>query len=169
MAISIKEKLAKEKPTEKVIRLYKEGLFFVAYNYSAIRFKTFISPNIKVLKQELKNGKWYLKIGANETSSMLEELPIRNDDGTFKNYVEVPSKELEKLNLEDIIPDQTITRSNKSAEKKDKEISPNNREKEIIAQLKSLNLAEVTPMQALTLVNKWQQQLKTGEYTNGQS
>lgn len=166
MKRTIKEKLAKEKPEEKVIRLYKEGLFFVAYNYSAIRFKSFISPSIKILKQELKNGEWYLKIGASETSSMLEKLPVRNDDGTFKDYVEIPSKGLENHDLENAIPDQIITREKKRIENK---VTSNNGEKEVIIQLKSLNLAEVTPMQALTLINKWQQQLKTEEYTDVQS
>lgn len=156
--MELKDKLKIENPDEKVIRMYKEGLFFVAYNYSALRFKTFFAPKVKILKHELKNGSWYLRIGISENSVMLDGIPVKDENGKYKIHVEIASPELENKDLERIIPDLVITKYKKEEGKKD--TNNNNREKKIIAELSSLNLAVMTPMQALTAINNWQQALK---------
>lgn len=47
--MDLKEKLALEKPDENLVRLYHEGIFFVAYNHSAIRFVNCFALDTKIL------------------------------------------------------------------------------------------------------------------------
>lgn len=89
---------------------------------------------------------------------MLDGIPVKDENGKYKIHVEIASPELENKDLERIIPDLVITKYKKEEGKKD--TNNNNREKKIIAELSSLNLAVMTPMQALTAINNWQQALK---------
>lgn len=154
--MGVKEKLALEKSGEKIIRLYKEGIFYIAYNHSAIRFRHFINANIKILKHELKNGDWYLRMGVVQTSKILANIPLKDEEGNFKDYVEVECKEM-KTELEEV-SDFIVKRS---AAKKNQ--SPDGREvkeKEVVADIRNVNIGTLTPVLAITLISEWQNKLK---------
>lgn len=157
--MEVKEKLALEKSGEKIIRLYREGIFYVAYNHSAVRFSHFINSNVVFLKHELKNGDWYLRIGIVQNSSMLENITLKDENGEFKKYIEIECDEI-KTTLEDITNVHVIKKSGGKRKNEVITVSNNNREKEVIEQLKKLNLGTLTPVAAITLINDWQNMLK---------
>ena len=157
--MEVKEKLALEKSGEKIIRLYREGIFYVAYNHSAVRFSHFINGNVVFLKHELKNGDWYLRIGIVQNSSMLENITLKDENGEFKKYIEIECDEI-KTTLEDITNVHVIKKSGGKRKNKVITVSNNNREKEVIEQLKKLNVGTLTPVAAITLINDWQNMLK---------
>ena len=152
MKNTVKEKLEKEQPDENIIRLYKEGLFYEAYNFSAIRFKE-LKPRTKLLRIDLKNGEQYFKIGV--PCSSLAEMNTENTDG---DVLEMRAEILpeEKRNLQNIIPDVVCSRAHPSNKKDLAHIE----EQEIIQSINALNMAETTPMEALQLINKWKQKIK---------
>ncbi len=157
--MEVKEKLALEKSGEKIIRLYREGIFYVAYNHSAVRFSHFINGSVVFLKHELKNGDWYLRIGIVQNSSMLENITLKDENGEFKKYIEIECDEI-KTTLEDITNVHVIKKSGGKRKNEVITVSNNNREKEVIEQLKKLNLGTLTPVAAITLINDWQNMLK---------
>lgn len=159
--MEVKEKLSLEKSGEKIIRLYKEGIFYIAYNHSAVRFRHFINGNVKILKHELKNGDWYLRIGVVQTSSMLENIPLKDPEGKFRDYIEIECDEMETSleEVSDFIMKRYGTKNIKK-EKTDDEKVTNNREKEVIELIRNLNLGTITPVAAITWISKWQDMLK---------
>lgn len=157
--MEVKEKLALEKSGEKIIRLYREGIFYVAYNHSAVRFSHFINGSVVFLKHELKNGDWYLRIGIVQNSSMLENITLKDENGEFKKYIEIECDKI-KTTLEDITNVHVIKKSGGKRKNEVITVSNNNREKEVIEQLKKLNLGTLTPVAAITLINDWQNMLK---------
>ncbi len=157
--MEVKEKLALEKSGEKIIRLYREGIFYVAYNHSSVRFSHFINSSVVFLKHELKNGDWYLRIGIVQNSSMLENITLKDENGEFKKYIEIECGEI-KTTLEDITNVHVIKKSGGKRKNEVITVSNNNREKEVIEQLKKLNLGTLTPVAAITLINDWQNMLK---------
>lgn len=62
--MTLQEKLDLEKPTDEqqsaVIHLYKEGKFYVAYQYSACLLKRYIKPDIHLVRRTRKDGFSYL-------------------------------------------------------------------------------------------------------------
>lgn len=157
--MEVKEKLALEKSGEKIIRLYREGIFYVAYNHSAVRFSHFINGSVVFLKHELKNGDWYLRIGIVQNSSMLENITLKDENGEFKKYIEIECDEI-KTTLEDITNVHVIKKSGGKRKNEVITVSNNNREKEVIEQIKKLNLGTLTPVAAITIINDWQNMLK---------
>ena len=69
------EKLDLEKPTDEqesaVIHLYKEGRFYVAYQYSACLMKRHIKPDIQLMRRTRKDGFSYLRVGSPVESKAL--------------------------------------------------------------------------------------------------
>ena len=65
--MTLQEKLDLEKPTDEkqraVIHLYKEGKFYVAYQYSACLMKRHIKPDIQLMRRTRKDGFSYLRVG----------------------------------------------------------------------------------------------------------
>ena len=65
--MTLQEKLDLEKPTDErqstVIHLYKEGKFYVAYQYSAYLTKRHIKPDIQLMRRARKDGFSYLRVG----------------------------------------------------------------------------------------------------------
>ena len=65
--MTLQEKLELEKPTDEqqsaVIHLYKEGKFYVAYQYSACLLKRHIKPDIRLMRRTRKEGFSYLRVG----------------------------------------------------------------------------------------------------------
>lgn len=157
--MGVKEKLALEKSGEKVIRLYREGIFYVAYNHSAVRFSHFINGNVVFLKHELKNGDWYLRIGIVQNSSMLENITLKDKNGEFKKYIELECDAVE-TSIEDVTNVRIIKKSGGQKKKEPTAVPQNNREKEVIEQIKKLNLGTLTPVAAISLINDWQNILK---------
>lgn len=157
--MGVKEKLALEKSGEKVIRLYKEGLFYVAYNHSAVRFSRFINNSVVILRHELKNGDWYLRIGIVNNSSMLEKFALKDEKGEFREYIEIECEEME-TSLDEVTNVRTIKRSGSKKQEEKKILPDNNREKEVIERIRTLNLGTLTPVAAISLINEWQVMLK---------
>lgn len=157
--MEVKEKLALEKSGEKIIRLYREGIFYVAYNHSAVRFSHFINGSVVFLKHELKNGDWYLRIGIVQNSSMLENITLKDENGEFKKYIEIECDEI-KTTLEDITNVHVIKKSGGKRKNEVITISNNNREKEVIELIRNLNLGTLTPVAAITRISEWQDMLK---------
>lgn len=159
--MEVKEKLSLEKSGEKIIRLYKEGIFYIAYNHSAVRFRHFINGNVKILKHELKNGDWYLRIGVVQTSNMLEKIPLKDPEGKFRDYLEIECDEMETSleEVTDFIIKKSGTKNIKKEKTDDGKVS-NNREKEVIELIRNLNLGTLTPVAAITRISEWQDMLK---------
>ena len=159
--MEVKEKLSLEKSGEKIIRLYKEGIFYIAYNHSAVRYRYFINGNVKILKHELKNGDWYLRIGVVQTSSMLENIPLKDPEGKFRDYIEIECDEMETSleEVSDFIMKRYGTKNIKKKKTDDEKVT-NNREKEVIELIRNLNLGTITPVAAITWISKWQDMLK---------
>ena len=158
--MDIKQKLALEKSAEKIIRLYREGIFYVAYNHSALRFKYFIHPEVKILKHVLKNGNSYFRMGVVQNSAVLTPLNVKDKDGIWKNYMEVPCGITETC-LDNVTPDKVIEKSHKKAtdEFANRTVSEVNSlsVKIIIEKIRKVNIGNMTPIQALQLIDEWQQ------------
>lgn len=155
--MELKQKLELEKSGETLIRLYREGIFYIAYNHSALRFHHFINNKVKILRHELKDGSWYLRIGVVQTSTMLQSLPIKDEQGNYKNYLEVECDKLDTL-LENVDA-VTIKRSANKTDKHDS-VSITTKEKEIISRIANLNLGSITPVEAITMIHEWQNILR---------
>ena len=65
--MTLQEKLDLEKPTDEqesaVIHLYKEGKFYVAYQYSACLMKRYFKPDVQLMRRIRKDGISYLRVG----------------------------------------------------------------------------------------------------------
>lgn len=152
-----KDKLLLEKSGENVIRLYKEGIFYVAYNHSALRFLRFVNSNVTLIKQELANGEWYFRIGIVALSSMLQGLALKDELGSYKQYVEIECEKVE-TSLENVTEYQLIQGSGKQRKRmKDEAVGI---QEMIIEQIKNINIGTLTPITAVTLINDWQNKLK---------
>lgn len=149
------DKIILEKSGENIIRLYKEGLFYIAYNHSAIRFKRLINDKVTILKILLKRGNWYFRIGIVENSPILKDFKIKDSNGEYKSYIEIECDKID-TNLEEITDYRNIQRYANGSYRKQTE-------QEIIKAIKSLNLGLMTPVNALSLIGEWQERLKRYE------
>lgn len=156
--MDIKQKLGLEQSAESVIRLYREGIFYVAYNHSALRFKKLIHPEVKILKHVLKCGDWYLRMGVVQTSAVLDSIGVKDTSGGWLDYIEVPCDALE-TSLADALPDKIVTRKAKPAGDSTAGIAQNAEEK-VLAAIRTVDMANLTPWQALVLLGEWQGMLK---------
>lgn len=158
--MDIKQKLALEKSGEKVIRLYREGIFYVAYNHSALRFRRLMNNKVKILKHELKKGEWYLRLGVVQTSSMLEGMPVKNENGEYSNYLEIACEESITI-LEDFSDFVLKKQGTKGVANHGLPIDDyrSDRAKAVITEIRKLNLGTLTPVAAITTIDRWQQML----------
>ena len=73
--MTLRERLELEKSTDDqqsaVTRLYKEGKFYVAYQYSACLLKRYIKPDIQLVRGTRKDGFSYLRVGLPVESKVL--------------------------------------------------------------------------------------------------
>ena len=154
--MDLKEKLALEKPDENLVRLYHEGIFYVAYNHSAIRFVNCFASGTKILKHIRKDGSWYLRVGLVQTSSKLDEFHLRDEQGNWVEYMNIPC-EASPISLENCVPHKIIS---KVCNNKKSEVLL---QKDVVAQvaeeIKSINLGSFTPVQALLMIEGWQKKL----------
>ena len=162
MNMNIKQKLSLEKSGENIIRIYREGIFYVAYSHSALRFKRFIHPEVKLLQHALKNGDSYIRMGVVQTSSCLDKLEVKNGDGSWKTYIEVPCESVGTV-LEEVVPDKVVDKSAKAKSVTDKPMKADksllSSEQKVLDAVRKTNTSNLTPLQALKLVDEWQQLL----------
>ena len=157
--MDLKEKLALEKPDENLVRLYHEGIFYVAYNHSALRFVNCFAPDTKILKHIRKDGSWYLRVGLVHTSPKLEAFHLCDEQGSWLDNVNIVC-EVSHTSLEDCVPHKIICKAT------DKIKSDRILQKDMIIQvteeIKSINLGTLTPVQALLMIEGWQRKLNEG-------
>ena len=161
--MNIKEKLQLERADEKVIQLYHEGIFYTAYGYSAVRVKKSFYPEVCLLEQRKKDGSSYFRVGIVHNSSALNELTIKDADGNFVPSLTIPYTG-KIFDLGSVVPDRIVSSSNR----KDRvskyvslsEISFSSEEKQIIDDIRSLDLASLTPLKAMLHILTWVEQLQ---------
>ena len=154
--MTLKQKLELEHSGEPLIRLYKEGIFFVAYNHSALRFKHFICPKVKLLKHQLKNGDSYIRAGVVQESPLLQELPIKDGFGNWLDSVTLECESIE-TSVSDVVPDKVIERSLKPAQKKGG--CQQTVECLVADEIRQTDTGSLTPVQALVFIENWKKKL----------
>lgn len=167
--MTLKEKLELEQSGEPLIRLYKEGIFFVAYNHSALRFKHFFCPQVKLLKHQSKNADDYIRAGVVQDSPMLQSFPLKDNDGNWLSSV-VLDCDVIQTSLEDVIPDKIVRRDNVSLSKKEtkKRESVPTVHVEIVNEILGTDTGCLTPVQALVLIDNWKKKLVTESYNKNE-
>ena len=155
--LTLKEKLQLEKPDENVIRLYHEGLFFVAYQESAVRFKQNINPKVKLLRQLNRNGESYLRIGIVQDSPMLHGLNVRDAEDNYLDSLVVDCPQAAPVSIDGIEPDRVMQRTpHKAGSEPDKTAgtaSPAGQT--VIEEIRNLSMATLTMADAMSLIVKW--------------
>lgn len=161
--MNIKEKLAIENPDEDVIRLYHEGIFYTAYGYSAVRVKKQIHPDVCLIRQMKKDGFSYFRIGIVQSSPILAGLSLYNADGSFVSSITIPYTG-ESFGLDTIIPDKVIGYQNND-NKKDKDLRRRTEvEAKVLADIRTLDMTNLTPVKAMQQVLYWWETLNKEEY-----
>jgi len=148
-----------EQSGEPLIRLYKEGIFYVAYNHSALRFKHFFCPQVKLLKHQSKNGDSYIRAGVVQDSPMLQALTLKDGDGNWLSSVILDCAVI-LTSLEEVIPDKIVRRDASSSTKTQKNDKASvTVEKHVINEIVSTDTGCLTPVQALVLIESWKKKL----------
>ena len=92
--MTLQEKLDLEKPTDErqstVIHLYKEGKFYVAYQYSAYLTKRHIKPDIQLMRRTRKDGFSYLRVGLPVESKVLAPYLCLDETGDPVARLDIP-------------------------------------------------------------------------------
>ena len=167
--MTLKEKLELEQSGEPLIRLYKEGIFFVAYNHSALRFKHFFCPQVKLLKHQSKNTDGYIRAGVVQDSPMLQSFNLKDKNGNWLSSVLLDC-DIIQTSLENVMPDKIVRRENGSLSKKEKS------DGEPVATV-HIRIADeilgtdtgcITPVQALVLIDNWKKRLLTEGYNKNE-
>ncbi len=155
--LTLKQKLQLEKPDENVIRLYHEGLFFVAYQESAVRFKQNINPKVKLLRQLNKNGESYLRIGIIQDSPMLHDLNIKDAEGNFLDSLVVECPQAAPVRLDGIEPDRLMQRTPHKAKSESGKTAEADTSagQAVIEEIRNLTMATLTMADAMSLIVKW--------------
>ena len=152
--MTLQEKLNLGKPTDEqqsaVIHLYKEGRFYVAYQYSACLLKRHIKSDIQIMRKTRKDGFSYLRVGLPVESNALAPYLRLDETGApvlgFDIFVE------QGLGLTFVLEDCVV-----DLEIGKKGVSPvtlnyNEAEREVLEELRGLNLAELSPMMAFSRI-----------------
>lgn len=154
--MTINEKLLLETPssTEEsaVIHLFKEGLFYIAYNESAVLFKKHYWPELKIMRIRKKNGESYLRAGFPIDSSRVCSL-ISQVDGEWPVSTELSVNAGLGLDfdLNNYVADKEIQRFSDSVSATESDSS----ESIILAELATVDPLSITPLDALKLINRW--------------
>lgn len=153
--MDIKQKLEQEKSGENIIRLYKEGIFYVAYNHSALRFKGCINKQVKLLYHQLKNGAGYFRLGAVQGSPILEPYTLKDEMGVWLNYIELPCEPM-VTSLDNVMPDKVIQKGRQNG--CSKQVDTSVLEK-IGIEIKQTDIGSLTPVQAIVCIERWKKSL----------
>lgn len=155
--LTLKQKLQLEKPDENVIRMYHEGIFFVAYQESAVRFKQNVNPNVKMLKQLNKDGKSYLRIGINQDSPMLHGLNVKDAGGNFLDSLVVDCPQAAPVSLDGVEPDRLMQRTPHGTKgvPGTAAVSVSPAGQTVIEEIRNLPMATLTMADAMSLIVKW--------------
>lgn len=163
------------------VYLLKEGLFYRAYNRSAMRVVRYLKPykinrkyvkkvqqeifyigfpegSLEAILQQAKNKSWQLKESEKLSDDNTEILCLtglfdKTDD--YEAWVkDLPISEKEitgNLNSEGVTSSDTLTK-----------LTPQTRAFEIIKQIEAFSVENATPMEAILFVHQLKQQLRNG-------
>ncbi|MGM9796074.1 MAG: hypothetical protein ACI3ZY_00565 [Parabacteroides sp.] len=154
--MTINEKLLLEMPSpiieSAVIHLFKEGLFYVAYNESAVLFKKHYWPELKIMRIRKKNGESYLRAGFPIDSSHASSLISRVDgEWPVTAKLSVSAGLGLDFDLNNYVADKDIQRFSDSASVAEADSN----ESIILAELATVDPLSITPLDALKLINRW--------------
>ena len=160
--MTLQEKLDLEKPTDEkqraVVHLYKEGKFYVAYQYSACLMKRHIKPDIQLMRRTRKDGISYLRVGLPVESKALAPYLRLDDKGD-------PVLELDILVKKGLGLTFVLEECEVDLELGKKCLAPadlynGEAERKVLEELRGLNLAELSPMMAFNRICEWNSMLK---------
>ena len=152
--MTLQEKLDLEKPTDEqesaVIHLYKEGNFFAAYQYSACLMKRHIKPDIQLMRRTRNDGFSYLRVGLPVESKALAPYLRLDDKGDPVLELDILVKKGLGLTfaLEECEVDLEIGKKGLTPVTLDYKEA----EREVLEELRGLNLAELSPMMAFNQI-----------------
>lgn len=152
--MTLQEKLDLEKPTDEkqraVIHLYKEGKFYVAYQYSACLMKRHIKPDIQLMRRTRKDGISYLRVGLPVESKALAPYLRLDDKGDPVLELDILVKKGLGLTfvLEEWEVDLEIGKKGLSSVTLDCREA----EREVLEELRGINLAELSPIMAFNRI-----------------
>ena len=142
----------------RVIRLFRQGMFLCAYDWSAVRLRNKTGGVLKIVRITRKDGTSYLKAGMPVTSKLVDFSPFKDTNGNIPVELIIEGDEPVEVCLEDVAVDKTVCYQTKEKKREDE------KEKRVLDELRNVNLADITPMQAMKLVGDWQRLLgKEGE------
>lgn len=155
MYINIKQKLEQEKSGENIIRLHKEGIFYVAYDHSALRFRECINKQVKLLQHQLKNGTGYLRVGVVQDSPILKPYTLKDEVGEWLHYIELPCESME-TSLDNVMPDKVIQKGwgNGCSRQEDTSVL-----EKIGIEIRQTDIGSLTPVQAIVCIERWKKAL----------
>ena len=152
--MTLQEKLDLEKPTDEkqraVVHLYKEGKFYVAYQYSACLMKRHIKPDIQLMRRTRKDGFSYLRVGLPMESRVLA--PYLRLDETGAPVLGIDVLVEQGLGLTFVLEECEV-----DLEIRKKGLFPvtldcKEAEREVLEKLRGLNLAELSPIMAFNRI-----------------
>lgn len=159
---TIEQKLAAEELTSRdasgTVPLYRGGIFYVAYQGSAVLFQRYLKGNLKMLRVVRKSGFCYIKAGVPLGSKCLKGLIEVDAEGQWPASAElsVEAGLGTDFHLGSVAVDKVIERSVAA----DRSAGTGEL---ILNELRLIDSLALTPLMALSLVNEWRNRLLNGD------
>ena len=166
--MTTKEKLEIERNNDNFIKLYKEGIFWRAYNVSCMLFTQYFK-NYKIIKKYIKylnDTIYYCGFPETILATILDTFTKQAISYRYINEKEIIIENLtiQKLNYDEWQNNISIDNDTKKIFNDTKKINFDIKD-DIISQIINYPIAESTPIEAFNFLYKIQKQLKNGSIT----